>query len=174
MQWKSQRSYPAFPYFDPNDEISQHYVDRFELSRNLMRFLSRKTPVLNKSNKTNILEVQTSDSTSENPQLVIVYGLAGSGKSQLARQHARSWLQKHDSLYWIDATSLMTIKQSYLNFATKAGLAGVSRATVANPEFVRQQVRHYIANHCKQWLLIFDNYDIMEMEEEGYFNIGKY
>lgn len=119
--------------------------------------------------------------------MVLIHGLAGSGKTQLVRNLANSWPQKDCAFCWIDASSLGTLHRSFEAFATDLELpgpahrfnakamhtAGSLQASIMEWRVVRD-VKSFIENYTGRWLLIFDNYDIPEGKIREFFPKGNH
>ena len=153
---KPQRS--PFPRYNPTNEISTFFVQRVDLLQKIV----------------DSLQTTVQHASGNQPRTVIIQGLPGSGKSQLVRQFAKSWYDDHRPFYWMDASSVNTLNRSFLRFAMDANLGGNNKMLDGDPEYVRQKVCDYIADHSMDWLLVYDNYDILEMKDGEYYNIRKY
>jgi hypothetical protein len=100
--------------------------------------------------------------------------LAGSGKSQIARKFASCWLERHTFFYWFDASSLSTLDRSFRGFARDVSIIHEAASTSDDSAYVRRKVCDWIVKFGGEWLLVYDNYDIMELQEEDNYNISKY
>lgn len=91
------------------------------------------------------------------PRVVILYGLGGQGKSQVALEHCRRSRKTYRGIFWINASSEATAARSFESVASK--LAKVSSIvledTAAKIEFVKHSLEHW----DERWMLVFDNYD---------------
>jgi Cdc6-like AAA superfamily ATPase len=85
-----------------------------------------------------------------------IVGPGGTGKSQLALELAYRTKQKNQncSVFWIDATNLDSLDQSYAGIAQKLNIPSWDDKK-ANP---KQLVKFYLEGRgARQCLLIFDN-----------------
>ena len=107
-------------------------------------------------------------------RIAVIQSLAGSGKSQIARSFAEHWLVEHSALHWFDASNTNTLNQSFQDFARDVGI--VSGATSINNDatWIRRKVCGWIMACEEEWLLIFDNYDIMNLKEGDEYDIAAY
>lgn len=99
---------------------------------------------------------------------VVLGGIGGIGKTQLAIAYARRHEHSYTSVLWLNATSEITLHTS---------LRSISRGLVAADELKRLDDEQVLARmhewlsqpHNPQWLLIFDNYD-----EPDQFDLNKF
>ncbi|KAK2050328.1 kinesin light chain [Colletotrichum somersetense] len=96
-------------------------------------------------------------------QSAALWGLGGSGKTQIALEFAYRRFRETDcSVYWVHADNEATFAQDYEKIASKAGLAGKFQGK----ELLRA-VREWIETQPR-WLLIMDNADNLSI-----FGVGK-
>jgi hypothetical protein len=107
-------------------------------------------------------------SNSLNRRVLILGGMGGIGKTQLAVKYANKHHDFYSSLFWLNATSEVTMKQSLRTMANR----------IFPPETVGKweddQVWIHVSNWFSEaengrWLLIFDNHD-----EPDLYTITKY
>jgi hypothetical protein len=95
----------------------------------------------------------------DSPSLpVVLIGMGGSGKTQLALELCR---QAEESLgfmavIWIDASSPVSVKQAYGLIAKKISN---NQSDSADTEATISFVRNTLQNWDRRWLVVFDNYD---------------
>jgi hypothetical protein len=123
-------------------------VERLDLSVKLSELLNLKKDNDHEDDFTNF------------PNVVLVHGLAGSGKTQLVRRWAATWQREHERCHWFDASSLGNLKGEFAAFANEAGLSSSASSTEASLQSSIQQVIKYISKSKFEWLLVFDNYDL--------------
>lgn len=101
-------------------------------------------------------------------QRVVLGGIGGVGKTQLAIAYAEKHLQSYDTVFWLNATSQSTIHTS---LRLVAGLfIQVQELESLDNEQVLARVHRWLSNtENTRWLLIFDNYD-----EPASFDISQY
>jgi hypothetical protein len=98
---------------------------------------------------------------------VVIHGLGGTGKSQLALRFAEDHKDRYDPILWIDATNADTGRSSFERCATELGLATDATATATTGSALIdwpavQAVLRWL-RACKEideeWLVIVDNVD---------------
>jgi hypothetical protein len=112
---------------------------------------------------------------------VVVHGLGGMGKTQLALAYAQRHKDEYSAVFWVNSKSEDTLKQGYADAArriyrdhpllvhlkTIAEGSGLDDAV----EAVKQWLSHPKNN---RWLVIYDNYDTPKLlghKEPGTFDI---
>ncbi|KAN0067442.1 hypothetical protein V8E54_014532 [Elaphomyces granulatus] len=91
----------------------------------------------------------------------IVFGLGGSGKTQTCTVFAEAHRERFWGIFWIDASTPMTIQQGFRDIAQRCGLD-------AEPDTVKQ----WLSNIQQHWLLIIDNADNPDMDISTIFPVG--
>ena len=89
---------------------------------------------------------------------LVLGGMGGVGKTQLAIAYAKRHHNVYQSVFWLNAASEATLKES---FRTMAGLIfDVQEPGVLEGEQTLIHVSRWLSDKKNtQWLLIFDNYD---------------
>ncbi|TVY82002.1 Protein SERAC1 [Lachnellula suecica] len=139
---------PSFPSNILPNSIAPHYVERSDLSSRLYELLHLPA------------EDGFDNDIAGFPTVVLVHGLAGSGKTQLVRRFAAKWQREHEHCYWFDASSLGDLKGGFKEFADEANIPSSSSSVKASLRSSVQQVIKYISKSEFEWLLVFDNYDL--------------
>ena len=99
------------------------------------------------------------------PHAVAVYGLGGTGKSQLALRYAECHKQHYDPILWIDATDEDTARSSYEKSAEELGIVlGLtnSRESALRDSKAVQAVLRWLRSRGEmddEWLVVIDNAD---------------
>lgn len=114
---------------------------------------------------------------SNGPQIVVIQGLGGQGKTQIALEFCRS--QKSGEIrgiFWVFAQSESTVKDSFKKIAHE-----IKTADEHVPEDATDFVLRKLGLWDGSWLLVFDNYDdiddfkniqdFMPDHDEGYILI---
>lgn len=103
----------------------------------------------------NILQ---SDDACAEPKRVVLGGIGGVGKTQLAIAYARRHKQTYASVIWLNATSKSTLSASIRSISSAIVVA--EDLEKLNDEQVLARFRGWLSHpENTTWLLIFDNYD---------------
>ncbi|KAN0070627.1 hypothetical protein V8E54_011496 [Elaphomyces granulatus] len=94
-------------------------------------------------------------------KLFILYGLGGTGKTQICTKFANIHREMFWGIFWIDASTPMTIQQGFQDIAQRCGLD-------AKPDVVKR----WLSNIPHDWLLIIDNADDTKMDISTIFPVG--
>lgn len=98
---------------------------------------------------------------------IILGGLGGMGKTQLAIAYARQHHPSYTSVLWLDATSKLTLMASFRSTAETLLPSSIRKL---DDEMARTTVLTWLSDvRNAQWLLIYDNYD-----EPDQFTIADY
>ena len=113
-------------------------------------------------------EILQPSSKSREHRRLVLGGKGGIGKTQLVIAYANRYRDDYKSVFWLNATSEATVKDSFRSLAERIFDAQESGAL--EDEQVVNHVHRWLSNQENtQWLLIFDNYD-----EPGQFKIQNY
>jgi hypothetical protein len=95
-----------------------------------------------------------------------IVGPGGTGKSQLALELAYRTRQKNKncSVFWIDASDIDSLHQSYATIAQKLNIPGWDDEKADVKQLVKL---HLGGNGARQCLLIFDNTEDISLESSG-------
>ena len=129
------------------------------------------------------------DATISQRRVMVLHGLGGMGKTQLAIQYAYTHQKDYTSVWWVNASTTRALSQGFLEIAQQllsyhtqkatAGLkpdsASIAVALGLPPDTVSQNgelnaseditgivkaiISWFAAEDNNRWLLIFDNYD---------------
>ncbi|KAK5091753.1 hypothetical protein LTR05_001938 [Lithohypha guttulata] len=103
----------------------------------------------------NILQ---SDDACPEPKRVVLGGIGGVGKTQLAIAYARRHKQTYASVIWLNATSKPTLSASIRSISS--AIVAAEDLEKLNDEQVLARFRGWLSHpENTTWLLIFDNYD---------------
>lgn len=103
-----------------------------------------------------------------NQQRVALGGMGGVGKTQLAIAYTERHQENYDSIFWLNATSELTLQASLRLVA--GHIVKAQDLESLNDEQVLARVREWLLNRRNtRWLLIYDNYD-----EPTQFDISRY
>lgn len=89
---------------------------------------------------------------------VVLGGMGGAGKTQIAIAYARCYQSSYDSTFWLNATTETSLKAGFRQVAqTVFRVDEVEKLT--DHQVVRRVHQWLCDKNNTQWLLIFDNYD---------------
>lgn len=91
----------------------------------------------------------------------VIYGLGGSGKTELALKYADDHLQNYWGVFFVDGSSRKNAAGSYLEIATIGGVEPNEKAA-----------KNWLTTRALPWLLIIDNVDDDEVQLEEVLPIG--
>lgn len=102
---------------------------------------------------------RSADKKAEVSRIVVISGLGGVGKSELARKYGRSKEKYYDgNIIWIDAEDLETIKNSFLKLAERLDIPAKDKyGSNKTPETFAQETYNFFASENRKSLFIFDN-----------------
>ncbi|PSN58583.1 hypothetical protein BS50DRAFT_133092, partial [Corynespora cassiicola Philippines] len=100
-------------------------------------------------------------------KVVVLHGLGGIGKTQLAVEFARRHHHAFSSTFWLDGSSEASLKQSFVIMAqrlphtelTADGVEMLKHSAIDMDVAVRECLRWLSLPSNQDWLLIFDNID---------------
>jgi nucleoside phosphorylase len=100
-------------------------------------------------------------------RLLVLHGLGGMGKTQLAANFARRHRNRFSSVLWLDGSGESTLKQSLAAFASRIPEGQISETSRqyatnqgGNTDTVVQDVLSWLSmSDNKDWLMIIDNVD---------------
>ncbi|KAK3368554.1 hypothetical protein B0H63DRAFT_77770 [Podospora didyma] len=139
-------AWPAKHYYAVPLETVHTYTERAELSTELKR------------------KLQIRHEKASVPYAIVLHGLGGAGKSQLALDYAEKHRDQYNPILWIDAKDEEAVRSSFIRCATELGIR-VDRiekqgSVLTDPAVlaVIQWLRGRIEEDDK-WLVIVDNAD---------------
>jgi hypothetical protein len=112
---------------------------------------------------------------------VVVYGLGGMGKTQLALAYAQRHKDEYPAVFWVNSKSEDTLKQDYAVAAKRIyrdhpSLAHLKAVTEGSDlDEAAEAVKRWLSSAGNnRWLVIYDNYDTPKLrghDEPGTFDI---
>lgn len=91
-----------------------------------------------------------------------LHGLGGIGKTQIALEYAYRHMLEYNAVFWISAETRESILSSLLRIAEVLQLPGRKEN---DQQLVVAEVQRWLTTH-KQWLLIWDNLEEMELLQQ--------
>ena len=108
------------------------------------------------------------DTRSGEQRRLVLGGMGGIGKTQLAIAYAQRYRGSYESVFWLNAKSEATLQTSLRSIAGRF-MESAQCEKLENEQICRRVRRWLSETTNTQWLLIFDNYD-----DPGLFNIQNY
>ena len=81
---------------------------------------------------------------------VVLVGMSGSGKSELAARFAKLNRLNYEAVFWLDCSSERGLENSFIRVAEK-----LSQTTYQDPRWCRSFFQDWLCDH-KNWLLVAD------------------
>jgi tetratricopeptide (TPR) repeat protein len=97
-----------------------------------------------------------------------LYGLGGIGKTQIAIEYAYRHKSEFGLVYWLRADDYKTLISNYFQLSTSprfCDLAGLTFAGEKDHEKIAIRVRKWFESTKLNWLLIFDNADMLDTDD---------
>ncbi|KAK5208035.1 hypothetical protein LTR47_003599 [Exophiala xenobiotica] len=104
----------------------------------------------------NRIDEYFSNAAADERRVLILQGMGGQGKSQIALKCCRQWPSRYAETFWLNASSEAMAVQSLERVAAEIGqpLTGIDDAR----ERIRLVVRA-LARRTERWFMVLDNYD---------------
>ena len=98
------------------------------------------------------------DPLSREQRRLILGGMGGIGKTQLAITYAKHHYDFYESVFWLNATSEVALKTSMRSIAER--VIEAAEYKTLDDEQILISVRRWLSETANtRWLLLFDNYD---------------
>ncbi|KAL2024434.1 hypothetical protein VTK56DRAFT_8245 [Thermocarpiscus australiensis] len=107
------------------------------------------------------LKAALEDATYPGQRRFVIYGLGGSGKTELALKYAEEYQQNYWGVFFVDGTSQKTASGSYSEIAKVGGVEPNDKAA-----------KNWLTIQVLPWLLIIDNVDDDEVKLEELLPAG--
>jgi NB-ARC domain len=101
-------------------------------------------------------------------QVVVLLGMGGQGKSQLAMEYCRTarLSKEFRAIIWIDASSTKSVHRSFESITSKMTDSLIFESVEERVAFIKDTMEGWES----RWLLVFDNYDAPSTE----FNVTSF
>ena len=109
--------------------------------------------------KNELAEIRSyfSEKSNRMPRVLIIHGLSGQGKTQIVLEYFRQYQEIYGGIFWLNATSDMTVIGSFEKIATELQL--VSSEELSDFAVKVRTVKDHLESRKERWLMVFDNYD---------------
>ncbi len=117
-------------------------------------------------------------------KIVVLHGLGGMGKTQLAIRYASQFQERYRTVLWFNATDEDSLRRSFVKNAERLPKGAISQHLLDNQQDLSslkklvQAVKRWLATpRNDQWLLIFDNVDnpkIPDNRDKSAYDIRPY
>jgi hypothetical protein len=98
------------------------------------------------------------DHKAQRQRRLVLGGMGGIGKTQLAIAYAQSGRESYSSVFWINAVSEAALKDSFRSIASL--IFDVQRPGMLEDKEIVRRVHQWLSTpNNTGWLLVFDNYD---------------
>ncbi|KAK6528137.1 hypothetical protein TWF281_009388 [Arthrobotrys megalospora] len=144
-----------------SDDDFKHFNLHYEVPNNVSTHFTGRLDILEDMNR-NILSFEDGNGPSKSQRRFVLYGLGGSGKTQIALKFAEENREKFWGIFWVDATTDSTAEWSLVGIAKTARLEDQSPGAA----------KKWLTNLARPWLLIFDNADDPSMHLSKHFPAG--
>jgi hypothetical protein len=115
-----------------------------------------------------IENILLSNSNYSTRKVLILGGMGGIGKTQLAINYAKRHCTSYSSVFWLNATSESTLNSSLRDMANR--ILPPETVSKLDDDQLRIQVSNWLSElDNTRWLLILDNYD-----DPDQYNLTKY
>jgi tetratricopeptide (TPR) repeat protein len=134
-------------HFDIPQQVSGIFTGREDYLRNLKHYFFPPSPLIGRDHQ---------------QKRFIIYGLAGSGKTQFCSKFAEDQRDNYWGVFLIDASSPESIARTCAYIAS-----------IGETEPNESAAMHWLSNLEKRWLLIVDNADDSKIALQRYFPKGR-
>ncbi|KAF2720031.1 kinesin light chain 1 [Polychaeton citri CBS 116435] len=124
--------------------------------------------------RSELQEIRRNLSSNGSRQVVVLHGLGGIGKTQLALAYARRRKENYSAIFWLNAKDENAIKSSFVKIARQIyrehpsaiGSANSDPTSRNDLDEVVQAVKDWLSKPMNtRWLMIYDNYDNPQLQE---------
>lgn len=112
-----------------------------------------------------LLDIHASLTSNDSRRIVVLHGLGGVGKTQLAIAYAKRYRQSYSAFFWVHIKDEDSIKQSFSKMAkqilhNQPSAPYLSSVGTINLDEIVDAVKKWLSlRNNKHWLMVYDNYD---------------
>ncbi|KAL8648708.1 MAG: hypothetical protein Q9210_004823, partial [Variospora velana] len=112
-----------------------------------------------------LLDIHASLTSNDSRRIVVLHGLGGVGKTQLAIAYAKRYRQSYSAFFWVHIKDEDSIKQSFSKMAkqilhNQPSATYLSSVGTINLDEIVDAVKKWLSlRNNKHWLMVYDNYD---------------
>ncbi|RYO79958.1 hypothetical protein DL764_009955 [Monosporascus ibericus] len=112
-----------------------------------------------------LAEMRRTLSSNGSRRMVMLHGLGGIGKTQLAIAYAKRYKDSYSAIFWLNAKDENSLKQSFIKAAKQIlrehpSIGRMGDVGTRDPDEVIDAVKAWLSlSNNTRWLLIYDNYD---------------
>ena len=108
--------------------------------------------------------------------MLVVWGLGGAGKTQLALDYVQQYRTDYKATFWIEAGRKESLERDFVNlYQTLFGLQMIAGQETVSVDSAVIGVKSWFASQRGPWLMVFDGADTIENDEASeYINIKRF
>ncbi|CAG7660996.1 unnamed protein product [Allacma fusca] len=103
--------------------------------------------------------------------IVVLHGLGGIGKTELAKAYGHKKLKEGENVMWVEAGRDSSIRSSFVSVARKLKICpdilSQQKINLEDVEFIAKEVYQHFSKHIKSGLFIFNNVQDMVTSKFG-------
>ncbi|OQN95386.1 hypothetical protein B0A48_18634 [Cryoendolithus antarcticus] len=103
-------------------------------------------------------------------RLVVLVGLGGAGKSQLALNYIQTHRKEYDAVFWVDVRQRESLERDYIQiYRLLSGNEQSATSLRVDMDQVTTAVKTWFERREGRWLFVYDNADSLDDESDPYF-----
>lgn len=115
------------------------------------------------------------DADSGEMRTVVVWGLGGVGKSQLALNYVRAYRQRYQAVFWVQAGQKESVQRDYIQIHKQLFPNTLGDSVTVSLNNAIADVKNWLQNQQKRCLWVMDSADEVEDESsEQYMDLNHY
>ncbi|KAH6705333.1 hypothetical protein BKA61DRAFT_581101 [Leptodontidium sp. MPI-SDFR-AT-0119] len=158
-----------------------HLASRVEVVPKIKVSAYVERPALSYAVKEKLELLNYEGSSLSTPHCLVLHGLGGCGKTQLALSYIETQAERFNSIFWISASSLNAVVRSYRAIADEIGLEldqpdPFSFKVSSNPMLAVRSVMRWLEGlkgTQAQWLVVIDELESLEVDPSEFIPRGE-